>query len=316
MKILDKIRDLIQVDPGNRGLASDPSDNLLTRTRSDFADACRCLARERLQVMIVTGFWIPAARALETDGPMGAMLLARALFQLGHTVSVRIDAPGLPALRAAQARIPEPVDIGDSMTLKEPIDVLIAIERAGPSHTIQSLVSQPEFLPEDLPAFEQACPSEARDRYHTMRGIDITAFMQPAHKLFEQRVLGRTVTIGIGDGGNELGMGKIPWRVLARNVRDGGRVACRTVTDHTIICGVSNWGGYALAAGICALRGVLLPKYFAPEAEQTLWQAVLAEANLVDGVTAKRELSVDGLAWPTYSHPLESIRKLLEKPTP
>ncbi len=43
-----------------------------------------------------------------------------------------------------------------------------------------------------------------------MRGIDITESTSPAHWLFEDD--GRPTTIGIGDGGNEIGMGKIAGR--------------------------------------------------------------------------------------------------------
>ena len=44
-------------------------------------------------------------------------------------------------------------------------------------------------------------------------------------------------------------MGKIPWEVIRRNIPGGGLVACRVPTDHLIVCGVSNWGAYGLAAG-------------------------------------------------------------------
>src|SRR5258707_3766177 len=62
-------------------------------------------------------------------------------------------------------------------------------------------------------------------------------------------------TTGIGDGGNEIGMGKIPWDVIRRNIPNGGLVACRVPTDHLIVCGVSNWGAYGLAAGVAFFRG-------------------------------------------------------------
>ena len=38
--VLDSIRDCIQQDPGNRGLARIPGDNLLTACPDDFANAC------------------------------------------------------------------------------------------------------------------------------------------------------------------------------------------------------------------------------------------------------------------------------------
>ena len=51
----------------------------------------------------------------------------------------------------------------------------------------------------------------------------------------------------------------------------GGLIACRVPTDHLIVCGVSNWGAYALAAGVALLRGAKLdPSLFDPEKEREL----------------------------------------------
>ena len=68
--------------------------------------------------------------------------------------------------------------------------------------------------------------------------------MSPAHRLFEavQQQLPHITAIGIGDGGNEIGMGKLPWELIRRNIPHSGLVACRVPTDHLIVCGVSNWG--------------------------------------------------------------------------
>ena len=101
-----------------------------------------------------------------------------------------------------------------------------------------------------LIALERVGPSRA-GRCYSMRGRDITDHMAPAHRLFEKE-RGHTAltTIGIGDGGNEIGMGKIPSDVIGRNIPNGELIACRVPTDHLIVCGVSNWGAYALAAGV------------------------------------------------------------------
>ena len=59
--------------------------------------------------------------------------------------------------------------------------------------------------------FERDVPPEHRDVCHNMRGRDITAWTAPAHLLFESVAKTRpdVRTIGIGDGGNELGMGSL-----------------------------------------------------------------------------------------------------------
>ena len=53
---------LIQEDPGKRGLRKDPTDNLITRTQGDFEAACRSLAQaDRPCLAVVTGFYIATA---------------------------------------------------------------------------------------------------------------------------------------------------------------------------------------------------------------------------------------------------------------
>ena len=144
-----------------------------------------------------------------------------------------------------------------------------------------------------------------------MRGRDISAYMAPAHRLFEDAEQSpRITTIGIGDGGNEIGMGKIPWDVIRRNVPNGGLIACRVPTDHLIVCGVSNWGAYALAAGVALLRGTkLAPNLFDVERERELLRIMVEKGPLVDGVTGKPTATVDGLSFDEYVRPLRRIKE-------
>src|SRR5690242_15222098 len=92
--LLERIREIIQRDVNNRGLARDPHDNLFTHCRDDFANACRSIAETpRPFIIIVTGFFIPHAQPQcgETDGPLGAVFLAQALQPLGIRVALLTD---------------------------------------------------------------------------------------------------------------------------------------------------------------------------------------------------------------------------------
>ena len=60
-------------------------------------------------------------------------------------------------------------------------------------------------------------------------------------------------SIGVGDGGNELGMGKVLDRII-RDVSHGETIACVTAADYLITAGVSNWGGYAVAVALYLIR--------------------------------------------------------------
>ena len=76
---LTALRDVIQEDPGGRGLRTDPESNLISACAGDFAAACRSIAvAESPRIAVVTGFFIPTAEppTAETDGPLGALFLA------------------------------------------------------------------------------------------------------------------------------------------------------------------------------------------------------------------------------------------------
>jgi hypothetical protein len=333
---LDLIRDIIQEDIGNRGLRSDPSANLISAFPGDFAAACESLATtSNAVVAIVTGFYIPHALppSGETDGPLGALFLARALTPLGIKVVLATDSFCAKALEvgvaAAGLRKAVPlvvlpsVEQAGPMSLTDywnafmersgPLTHLIALERVGPSHTPESLQAQPETSIADIQQFLNEVPAEHHDRCHTMRGRDITASMSPAHRLFEvatQEERG-IVTIGIGDGGNEIGMGKIPWAVIRRNIPNGGLVACRVATDHLIVCGVSNWGAYGLAAGVRLLRGESgETDLFDTDREESLLEIMVERGRLVDGVSGLPTVSVDGLSLDRYLEPLKRLQQV------
>lgn len=322
-RVLQAMRDVIQEDVGRRGLRTDPTTNLVSACAGDFAAACRSLADTRdAAVAVVTGFFIPHAEPPcgETDGPLGAVFLARALVPLGIRVALVTDPFGTAALGAglaacglAQAVPVLPVPSAgpcDPWLAGLRLTHLVALERVGPSHTPASLQQQPGTSPAHVQQFAAEVPPEHHDRCHTMKGRDITAHMAPAHLLFEAP--GRPATIGIGDGGNEIGMGKIPWDVIRRNIPGGGLVACRVPTDHLLVCGVSNWGAYGLAAGVLHLRGQApAPDLFDPERERALLRVMVEQGPLVDGVTGKPTVSVDGLAFERYAVPLVELGRLL-----
>ena len=103
---LVQMRDLIQHDIGNRGLRTDPDENLITVCADDFVAACRSIADHPAPAIgIVTGFYIPHAQPPcgETDGPLGAVFLARALVPLGIKVVVLTDGFCIAAVEAGLA---------------------------------------------------------------------------------------------------------------------------------------------------------------------------------------------------------------------
>jgi hypothetical protein len=333
---LESLRHLIQQDVGNRGLRTDPAANLISATPHDFEAACRSVAdAAEPAVAVVTGFFIPHARppAGETDGPLGALFLARALAPLGIRVVLVSDAFCTRALQAGLGvcglgesvplvTLPGPEEaatlgpVGYWQRFAEQtgrITHLVAVERVGPSHTAESLRLQPGSSQAVVEQYLREVPGEHHDRCHSMKGRDITDTMSPAHWLFEAAVQQepRLTTIGVGDGGNELGMGKIPWEVVRRNIPGGGVVACRVPAEHLIVCGISNWGAYALAAGVRLLRGAgPASRLFDPGRERELLEAMVEQGPLVDGVTGQPAVAVDGLSFERYIEPLRHMGEI------
>lgn len=193
---------------------------------------------------------------------------------------------------------------------------LVAIERVGPSHTLTTFERQPRQEAVAVETFLEASPPEHHDQYHNMLGHVITEHHAPTHRLFEFVVeQGLPITmIGVGDGGNEIGMGSVLWEEIHHRVSGGkgGLVACRIATHYNVIAGTSNWGAYALAASMLWWRGEgerLRP--LDRRREQTLLKSIVREGPAVDGVTGRQEPTVDGLPFETYIQALEGIRRLM-----
>ncbi len=178
--LLDQMRDLIQVDVNKRGLARDPTGNLITFCRDDFANACRSIAEEPRPVLaVVTGFYIANADPPcgETDGPLGALFLARALTPLGVAVTLMTDSFCRHAL-----------EIGLEMCgLRNAVRVTTLLP---PTHPCQVFLDlEWKYFRDDvalthLVALERVGPAND-GRCYNMRGRDITSETAPAQLLFE-----------------------------------------------------------------------------------------------------------------------------------
>jgi hypothetical protein len=88
--------------------------------------------------------------------------------------------------------------------------------------------------------------------------------------------------------------------------------ACRVPAEHLIVAGVSNWGAYALAAGVRLLRGVPHdPDLFDVGRERELLERMVRDGPLVDGKTGQRVVQVDGLPFDRYAEVLDRLGSLL-----
>ncbi len=272
---LAAIEDLVCRDLGRK------TQELIDANRGGLADAARSLATAG-KVGLITGFFVPRGdvAAPETDGPVGTALLAAALAACGVPARIAVDTPNVEAVRAAVRATGEGVAVdeialGDDGAIEETarrwrqekLSHVVAIERCGPS---------------------------ADGRPRNMRGVDVSPWTARLDALFEG---GDWTKLAVGDGGNEIGMGKLPAGLIARHVPNGAEIACVTSCDHLVVAGVSNWGAYGLMAALAVLRAdwqPLIAKFLTAECDLAVTQATVDEAGAVDGVTALREATVDG----------------------
>ena len=277
----ESIEDII-LDKDRRGLSA-----LRDHLPPDFCDQAAALILEHPgTVLITTGFYILAGEGTETDGPPGAAAIGRALGSLGYDVvyvTDRYTAPFMESLAGPDARVvdfPITDDDASKRFARELLDeldpsVLIAIERCGLTH--ESL-------------------------YRNMHGQDISAYNARIDHLFTNH----PYSVGIGDGGNEIGMGNLASEIP--KVPTLVDLPCVTSTTRLIVTSVSNWGGYGLVAAISRQKGKsLLPSV---EAEQDRIKSMV-DMGAVDGFTNKQEYKVDGFTMGENSAILARLHDLL-----
>jgi hypothetical protein len=275
---------LLALDPGRRGIAR-------FFVWGGAAAAARALARGR-RALITTGFALGPGLP-ETDGPPGAASLGRALRALGLEVTYVTDPVTVPPLESALKVLGEPADI-----------VTFHATTAGAGEVARRLLS--EHAPSHLIAIERPGRNRAGD-YLSMRAESVRDWNGPLDALFLARGgrgTRRPITIGVGDGGNEIGMGNVRARV-ARVGANARRFASIVTVDHLVVAGTSNWGAYGIVAELSRLAGRDL--LHSSEDEQRMIAACVA-AGAVDGVTRRAEPTVDRLPFGAQTGILELLR--------
>lgn len=299
-----QIEEICSRDLGGRGI-----DAMAKHAKGGLYGAARSVAEHPApHVVVMTGFWILHGKppSPENDGPPGAVHIAAALQAAGIPVRLVTDTLSAYAVKATVqgSGLACEVDVvslsgkggehgrsidelkADWSAASPPISHVIAIERCGP---------------------------RADGKTYNARGFDISAVNAPLHELFSG---GPWTTIGIGDGGNELGMGSLPRNLIEDHVMNGANVACATPCDHLIVCGVSNWGGYAVPAALALLRPALSSEFTArlnAEASLEILKVAVFDGHAVQGATGTEVLSVDKLPWDIHAGVLGEVVRVVEE---
>lgn len=240
------------------------------------------------RIIIVTGFFIPGEHISmpETDGPIGAVHLAKVLHEAGKQVSFLTDSRCVEAVHTAMVSngLMLAIHVADSVSDVETLIKTWTTEDDAPTHLISIERAGPD------------CSGVVRN----MKGVDISQYTPPLHLLFEVPPENRPYkTICVGDGGNEIGMGNIPRHKIAENIDLGDQIQCRTSCDFLIGSTISNWGAGALAAAFCLKTGDMaasLAGNYNIAADRMILNALFDNKHAVDGVSGTfTNATVDGI---------------------
>ncbi|EAR61540.1 DUF4392 domain-containing protein [Neptuniibacter caesariensis] len=238
--------------------------------------AARILNKCKGHVLIGTGF--PVVDTFETDGPVGAIALYNALEALGATPIIVCGPPVSQALMD-EYRVHE-IRVGEHQ-----------------ERTLEAFQALYQYNPDAVLSIER--PGQAADGgYYNMRGESISE----RTACFDTFVLNaKCPTIGIGDGGNEIGMGNIQ-----DALKDLDIMASATQVDELLIADVSNWGAY----GIIAFLSLWNDKDLLADIKPLEILEYLSKLGSVDGVTRINELTEDGLPVDEGNQIIAELRKL------
>lgn len=268
-------------------------------------------------ILLSTGFPIPPSFRGETDGLIGTAILARALeLGLGAKPVVVTEAENLPLVAAAceGTGLMAYGSVEEALAIPNGVAILpFSKEEEEAKRQAETLVEQ--LRPPAIVAIEKP-GRNGRGSYHRSSGASITEVVAKVDYLFLAVKERGGLTVGIGDQGNELGMGSLKTVVAEVNrfgkictCPCGGGIAADIPAEVAIVSGVSDWGALGIAANLANLtsRTELLPE--APMLTRALERAV--QAGAIDAVSHAPVPKIDGIAEEYHIRLLEQLRDLV-----
>tara|TARA_B100000945_G_scaffold210587_1_gene169483 strand:+ start:176 stop:1015 length:840 start_codon:yes stop_codon:yes gene_type:complete len=250
-------------------------------------DAANIILNNPNKAIILTGFYILSAGAAETDGPIGAIAIGNALKNIGYHVTYITDEFSQPPIKKV-------------LSADDNLEIFPMQNHEQSAITADKMIS--DLNPSLIISIERCGPTVNGD-YLNSRGKKIEEFNSKTEYLLNNNI----PSIGIGDGGNEIGMGNL--KHVIKNSTELSNPPCITTTDLLIPASTSNWGGYGLVAGLSKITNKnLLPSI--PEDEKLIKDFV--DAGGVDGITATSSYKVDSFELEVNSSILNRLHKLIQ----
>jgi hypothetical protein len=248
-------------------------------------------------VFIATGCGVaPNLPQGETDGPVGAAVLARALMLgFGARVVMATEETHAGPVRAVADVINE--ELGGH----PPIATVCFPLGLEPGRALAESLME-EYRPRAVIFIERDGPNP-EGFFHGVRG-DCRKPEDVGHVyLLAQSARRRGVlSVGIGDGGNEVGFGAVRDAVTAAHPYGGSCLAghpsgvvTAIETDVIVSASVSNWGADAIAAALAVQRR--RPDLLHSQATARRLIEACVQAGARDGATFQAECTVDGIDW-------------------
>lgn len=245
------------------------------------------------RVIIGTGFIIPPILRAEGDGPMGAPFLARALAltRNAHPIIVTEPANVEPLRHVMRASGLQVAELEEALEVPHKCAVLpfpVGDDELSRRHA-SSMLDQ--LQPDAIVTIEKLSRN-LEGRYYNGMVVDLTQTTAKLDFLIDEARSRNILTIGMGDGGNEIGMGNI-LDVIHENVPNGKTVGAATKTDILVVAASASWGSYGVEACLAALTGkrhVLHDE----EMERRMLDAT-AMAGIADPLTGLAEGWLDGV---------------------
>jgi D-glutamate cyclase len=311
----DVIDRIMNLDIGNRGVGKLYAPARARSSEPLCAAAARLLADTRAGecVVLITGSltrpWVSTAIG-ETDGPVGVAALGRALSYGFNAIPAVVTDTSLlepigATLRAAGQAIVD-LPAAKRATSNRRFSS-VAVMRGFPVDDAEARAEAKRVLEELRPkaviAVERAGMTP-RGTYHNMLGQDYSEGRARIDYLVQEAAKSGVPTIGVGDGGNEIGMGAVA-QAVHEHVPHGKILCAELATDVLIPAGVSNWGCYAIQAALAIL--LAKPDFIHTAAMERRLVDAAANAGLVDGNTGKCEPTVDGMPIEVHAGIVELI---------
>ena len=225
------------------------------------------------RIAIFAGVYVPPHLAVgEMDGPIGAIVLAGVLEDIGHEPQIIVETSQVEAVQGLCAIAER------SQILVADLETVAASGVANYAETLTAAI-----------AIEKLAANEDGIR-HSLLGTRLDAMEDRTDEVFNELARRGRLTIGIGDGGNEIGFGALDGDV--RRIL-GATAECRcgcasgivaaTATKLLLPCAISNVGTYALTAALALRleRPELAPR---PDLVRALLEGAL-DAGFLDGGT-------------------------------